>query len=248
MNPLKQEDLFQYVEQHIADFHRRRIESIGSLKLTHMLQRKNPYLFKAKYLPTSEQIVKGLVDAHISSQEETIFGNWLEGLAIFVAGKVYGGRKSGILGIDLELDKEGIRYIVTIKSGPNWGNSSQVKKMIQDFQTAQKTLRTSNSGLQVLAVNGCCYGRDPNPDKGAYIKLCGQAFWAFLSGDEELYKTIIEPVGYQARQRNEAFLESYWPMVNRMAQEFARDFCRSDGSIDWQRLVAYNSAEKPSKL
>ena len=31
-------------------------------------------------------------------------------------------------GIDLEFDKDGVRYIVTIKSGPNWGNSSQIGK------------------------------------------------------------------------------------------------------------------------
>lgn len=43
-----------------------------------MLKRKNPYLFKAKYVLTAEQIVKNIVDAHISSNEETIFGDWLE--------------------------------------------------------------------------------------------------------------------------------------------------------------------------
>lgn len=59
------------------------------------------------------------MDAHISSNEETVFGDWLEGLAIFINSKVYDGRKSGITGIDLEFDKDGIRYIVTIKSGPN---------------------------------------------------------------------------------------------------------------------------------
>ena len=43
-----------------------------------MLKRKNPYLFKAKYVLTAEQIVKNIVDAHISSNEETIFSDWLE--------------------------------------------------------------------------------------------------------------------------------------------------------------------------
>jgi hypothetical protein len=81
-------------------------------------------LFKAKDTTTSEQIVRGIVDAHISSNEETIFGDWLEGLAIFINKKVYGGRKSGIPNIDLEFDNNEIRYIITIKSGPNWGNSS----------------------------------------------------------------------------------------------------------------------------
>src|SRR5690606_34979782 len=135
-------------------------------KLSQVLKRKNPYLFKAKYVLTAEQIIKGFVDAHISSNEETIFGDWLEGLAIFIKSKVFGGKKSGIKGIDLEFDKDNVRYIVTIKSGPNWGNSSQIEKLISDFKTAKKTLRTSNSKIMVTAINGCCYGRDNNPDKG----------------------------------------------------------------------------------
>lgn len=68
----------------IGDFHEKRLSSLDSLKLQNVLKRKNPYLFKAKHVLTSEEIIKGLVDAHISSNEETIFGDWLEGLAIFM--------------------------------------------------------------------------------------------------------------------------------------------------------------------
>src|SRR3989337_1452002 len=140
MKKLNLKDVLQYVEQNVGTFHQKRIQSLDGLKLSQVLKRKNPYLFKAKYVLTAEQIVKGLVDAHISSNEETIFGDWLEGLAIFINAKVYGGRKSGVQGIDLEFDKDNIRYIVTIKSGPNWGNSSQIKKMIADFNAASKKL------------------------------------------------------------------------------------------------------------
>ncbi len=143
MEKLKLNDVTQYVENNIGIFHQKRIQSLDKLKLSSVLKRKNPYLFKAKYVLTAEPIVKGLVDAHISSNEETIFGDWLEGLAIFINAKVYRGRKSGITGIDLEFDRNGTRNIVTIKSGPNWGNSSQIKKMITDFKTAKKALRTS---------------------------------------------------------------------------------------------------------
>jgi len=103
-----------------------------------------------------------------------------KGLAIFINDKVHDGRKSGIKGIDLEFDSNGKRNIVTIKSGPNWGNSSQIAKMVADFKTAKKTLRTSNSQLSIVAVNGCCYGRDNKPDKGDYFKYCGQGGQGFL--------------------------------------------------------------------
>lgn len=181
MTPLALSDVSTYVEENIGTFHQKRIATLDDLSLSKVLKRKNPYLFKAKFVLTAEEIVRGLVDAHISSNEETVFGDWLEGLAIFINGKVYGGWKSGIPGVDLEFDKDGKRFIVTIKSCPNWGNSSQIAKMKSDFKTAAKTLRTSNSGIHVVAVNGCCYGKTRISDQGDYFKYCGQPFWEFIS-------------------------------------------------------------------
>lgn len=239
-------DVYKYVENNIGIFHQKRIQSIDKLELKKILKRKNPYLFKAKNVLTAEQIVKGFVDAHVSSNEEAIFGDWLEGLAIFINEKVYNGRKSGIPGIDLEFDEEDKRYIVTIKSGPNWGNSSQIAKMKTDFTRAKRTLRTSNSKLNIVAVNGCCYGRDNKPDKGDYFKYCGQRFWSFISGNKELYMDIIEPLGYKAKEKNEKFTESYSKMINRFTIEFSNTFCKSNGEIDWDQLVKFNSALKAS--
>lgn len=244
MKKLNLKDVRQYVEENIGVFHEKRIQSLDSLKLSQVLKRKNPYLFKAKHVLTSEQIIKSLIDAHISSSEEGIFGDWLEGLAIFINEKVYGGRKSGITGIDLEFDSNGTRNIVTIKSGPNWGNSSQIAKMRSDFTTAKKTLRTSNSQLNIVAVNGCCYGQDNNPDKGDYYKYCGQRFWEFISGNPELFTQIIEPLGYKAKERNEAFMISFSQMINKFTKEFSNTFCDDDGNIDWNKLVVFNSAAK----
>ena len=150
MEQLNITDVTQYVEENIGVFHQKRIDSLNRLKLKTVLKKKNPYLFRAKHLLTAEQIIRSLTDAFVSSQEETIFGDWLEGLAIFINQKVYEGWKSGITGIDLEFDKGHARHIVTIKSGPNWGNSSQIAKMKSDFLTASRTLRTSNSGLLFL--------------------------------------------------------------------------------------------------
>ncbi len=240
---LKTADVTQYVENHIGDFHRKRVDRLQKLKLRDVLRKKNPYLFKAKYLLTSESIVKSLADAFISSQEETIFGNWLEGLVIFVNKKVYGGWKSGVQGIDLEFDRNDARYIVAIKSGPNWGNSSQVKKMKSDFARARRTLRTSSSDIDVRAVNGCCYGKDNRPDKGEYFKYCGQVFWEFISGEEDLYRSIIEPLGHQAKERNDKFLESYARVINKFTREFVDGFCKRDGDIDWDKLVEFNSGK-----
>lgn len=242
MKNLNLMDVLEYVENNIGNFHKKRISSLDKLKLSTVLKRKNPYLFKAKHILTADAIVRGIVDAHISSSEEGIFGDWLEGLAIFINEKVYGGKKSGIIGIDLEFDKDGKRYIVNIKSGPNWGNSGQIAKMVSDFKTVKRTLRTSNSGITIVAINGCCYGRDNKPDKGDYFKYCGQKFWEFISGDSDLYTGIIEPLGHKAKEKNEEFIEIYSQVINKFIREFSNEFCDSNGAIEWEKFVKFNSS------
>ncbi len=244
MQKLNLTDVSKYVEDNISSFHKKRIESLDTLRLKNVLKRKNPYLFKAKYLLSADEIIKKIIDAHISSHEETIFGDWLEELAIFINKKVYNGWKSGITGIDLEFDKDNIRYIVTIKSGPNWGNSSQIAKMKTDFIKARRTLRTSNSNLHVIAVNGCCYGINNNRDKGDHFKYCGQDFWEFISGNKNLFIDIIDPLGHKAKERNEAYMSSYSNMVNKFIREFTTDFCNDTGEIEWVKLLKFNSGAK----
>lgn len=244
MPKVKTEDVVTYVEANIGTFHQKRLQSIQGLKLSHILKRKNPYLFKAKNILTAQDLVKNLIDAHLSSQEETIFGDFLEGLSIFINQKVYGGQKSSSEGIDLEFSKERVRYIVAIKSGPNWGNSSQIRRMIDNFNKAKKILRTSNSNtLNIAAINGCCYGKDNQPDKGEYFKYCGQRFWEFISGDSSLFVDIIEPLGHQAKQKNEEFIETYAQIINLFTQEFNETFC-NNGLVSWEKLVKFNSSSE----
>ena len=241
MQQVDLKDVVQYVEGHIGNFHQKRLESLKALKLKEILGRKNPYLYRAKNILTAHDLIKSLLDAFLSSQEEAIFGEFLEDLAIFVCGKVFDGRKSTTEGIDLEFDKSGKRYIVTIKSGPNWGNSSQITKMREYFKKAKKVLRTNARGMEIIAVNGCCYGRDMKPDKGDYFKFCGARFWEFISGNKALYIKIIEPLGHKAKEKNEEFLDAYSKLINLFTLKFSEDFC-VNGVIDWNALVRFNSS------
>ena len=104
MGKITESDIRQHIETHIPDFHRNKLQSLGKLRLKQVLLRKNPYLFRAKNLNSAGELVKSLLDAYLSSQEETIFGGFLETLAIFICGRVYGGRESTAEGIDLEFE------------------------------------------------------------------------------------------------------------------------------------------------
>lgn len=180
----------------------------------------------------------------MSSQEEGLFGDFLENLAIFINAKAFGGRKSAAEGIDLEFTRDAIDYIVAIKSGPNWGNSQQIKRMRQNFLQAKRIKRTNNkTGNRTVAVNGCCYGIENQPDKNDYYKYCGQVFWEFISGDENLYFEIIKPLGHKAKEKNEDFAAAYAKIINSFTAEFTDEFCVA-GTIDWQKLLVFNSGKK----
>jgi Type II restriction endonuclease EcoO109I len=108
-----------------------------------------------------------------------MLGGFLERLAVFAAEKAYAAKsESTTTGIDIEMDKAGVRYFVAVKSGPSWGNSSQLAKMRTDFKAAAKVYRQNADALPVQFVNGCCYGKQAkkSEDKGDYLKLCGQRF------------------------------------------------------------------------
>lgn len=236
-------EVAQFIREAIPDFHRKRLESLGSLKLNNVLKRKNPYLYRAINISTASELVTGIVDAHLSSREETVFGAFLENIAIYACSIALKGFKSGIEGIDLEFISNDIRYIVTIKSGPDWGNSSQITKMRQNFRRATVILKQTGAVKKVQAINGCCYGIG-HTDKGDYEKICGESFWTLISGDPKLFIDIIEPLGNKAKERNEAFLMEYSKVINLFTKEFLDNFCGSDGLIDWEKLVRFNSAAK----
>ena len=248
-----------YVEENIGEFHQNRLDKIKELQLNDILRRKNPYLFRAKS-QTVIPLVTGIMDAFLSSQEEGLFGNWMEGVAVYVAQQVYGGYKPSpeeLVGIDLVFVKRGTVYIVDVKSGPNWGNSSQVTKMYLNFRECVSLLEPKYPGKSIIPVNGCMYGRDNKPRKEGkikeagqivdiveYWKLCGQDFWQFISDDSRLYIDIIEPLGYRAKERNTRFQEEYDSFLNRLVRDFLNTYCNEDGSIAWGKLTQFVSKSK----
>jgi len=185
-----------------------------------------------------------------SSQKEFILSGFLEEVAVFICKKVYRAHgKSAPKGLDLEFDKGGKRSVVTIKSRPVWGNCGQIEKMRLYFKATSNVDRQYRDVLPLLCVNGCCYGKQPrqSEDKGDYLKLCGQRFWEFISGDHELYIKIVGPIGHKATERNTEFLAQYELVLDRFTDIFRRIVCDSANNILWDKLTKISS-EAPSSL
>ena len=101
MNPLDFDSVRIYVNNNIDDFHMRKLASLERLTLP-LLLRKNPYLFRAKNIKNANELIVGLLEAFLSSSEEKLFGDFLEGLAVFIAEQTCNGHKSAAQGVDLE--------------------------------------------------------------------------------------------------------------------------------------------------
>ena len=250
MEKLNIDEIIDFVNKNISIFHQSKLNTLKSINLKRLLKKTNPYLFKAKNITIAGDLVKSVLDAFLSSSEEKLFGDFLEELAVFISCKTCNGRKSAATGIDLEFVNKGTHYLVSVKSGPNWGNSSQQRKQELDFQKAVKVIKQSKYNLNVEPVLGICYGKVKTSYVRGYLKVVGQNFWYLISEDENLYTDIIEPLGYKAKQHNAKFKKQKSKLINLFTQEFLTDFC-DDGVISWKKLVEFNSGnldlKKPTK-
>ncbi len=233
----------------IKPFYETRLDKLELARLSAILKRKNPYLFKAKNIETAGDLAKSILDAFLSSQEETIFGDLMENLAIHVCHEVFGGKKAKegkYRSVDLIFDREKKTYIVGIKSGPNWGNSDQVNTMKRNLKIAKRLIRSELGKNNIVSINGCIYGRDHRPHKVnkdtdlSYYKICGQAFWELISGDDQLYKKIIQPLDREAKKRDDVFKELYVKKINEMTKDTVNLFYVKD-NLDWDKIIDYVS-------
>ena len=241
MKPLDLRAVEEHVNDTIVDFHDRRLKSLEELTLAKLLK-KNPYLFRAKNVMTAGELINGFLDAFLSSSEEKLFGDFLENLAVFVAERTSGGHKSTAPGVDLEFFNANIHYVVSVKSGPNWGNSSQQSKLADDLRNAVRRVRQSQMALNIQPVLGICYGktRTTHHPRG-YMKVVGQNFWYLISENKNLYTDIIAPIGHRAKEHNERFICERSKLANRVTKAFIDDYCDESGAIDWLRLVRSTS-------
>ncbi len=164
------------------------------------------------------------------------------GLPVFVAQQTSAGHKSAAPGVDLEFFNNDIHYVVSVKSGPNWGNSSQQSKLAQDLRDAVRRVKQSNHSVNVQPVLGICYGKTRTTHTSSgYLKVVGQNFWYLISESKDLYSEIIKPIGYRAREHNERFAQERGKLANRLTRKFIENYCAVSGAIDWLKLVKSNS-------
>ena len=233
------EELEALISRCLRDFYERRIQKVSGLRLRQSLRRKNPYLFKALGIQKASEIVERLLTDSLSSSDESIFGD-----AFFepVARIVSGGTVSDASGVDFVVETENRITSVAMKSGPNPYNASQKSKQSLDFVAVRSRLYKMHKEFDPVLGHG--YGRRNSPNSGLlYRDSSGQAFWHEMTGDSDFYLKLIRLMRDEPTKHRQEYQPKWDAAVNRFTAEFVRDYCLSDGSIDWEKLVRLVSGE-----
>ena len=242
-NSYDEQAVVQAIASALEIFYGTLIEKIDGLNIQKVMKRKNPYLYRAKAMQSATEIVDSVLTSFVSSSEETIFGNcFFEPIAIAASG----GNKALAEGIDIMIQNNETNTIsaIAVKSGPSVFNADSKKRQEQNFTAASKLAQQAKARYE--AYIGYCYGKKKESGRGKpkmYQELAGKRFWAELTGDEDFYIKIIEYMGTMPEKYVADYKESYNRAANRLVREFANSFCREDGSIDWEKLVEFNSGD-----
>ena len=242
-NSYDEQAVVQAIASALETFYGTLIEKIDGLNIQKVMKRKNPYLYRAKAMQSATEIVDSVLTDFVSSSEETIFGNcFFEPIAIAASG----GNKALAEGIDIMIQNNETNTIsaIAVKSGPSVFNADSKKRQEQNFTAASKLAQQAKARYE--AYIGYCYGKKKESGRGKpkmYQELAGKRFWAELTGDEDFYIKIIEYMGTMPEKYVADYKESYNRAANRLVREFANSFCREDGSIDWEKLVEFNSGD-----
>jgi len=238
-NHYNEPEVIKAVAIALDNFYKSLIVNLGKLNIKKIMGRKNPYLFRAKAINGASQIVDALLMAFVSSSEETIFGNsFFEPIATATAR----GQKALAEGIDITIENDDTIYAIAVKSGPHVFNRASKKKQGENFVAAQKLAQQVKK--RFVAIVGYGYGKKNPSKKGQpkiYEEIAGQAFWTMLTGDEDFYLKLIRFMKTLPEKHIEEFRDVYQKTMNKLLREFTLEFCNEDGSIDWEKLVRFNS-------
>jgi hypothetical protein len=205
------------------------------------LARKNPYLFRAIGTERASEIVTQILQAYLSSSDETIFG---ESYFEQIANNLPNVKVSEAKGVDLIVDEEKVIDAYAVKSGPNPFNSSAKAKQNSEFQELRSRLLKLHKAFDpVLAYS---YGnRTRQPDSSRiYRETSGQEFWKELTGDDDFYLKLIRLMRNIPLERKMEYRKVWDAAINRFEHEFIEEFCFPNGEIDWEKLTRFVSQRK----
>jgi len=149
---ISDEYLDEIVDEALRPFYKDRISKLRKLRLRTILQSKNIYMFRAMGIRTIPDFIRAILSAFTSSSDESKFGrDFFEPIIRSVSKGEFTSKR----GMDLLLITEAEYADMTVKSGPNWGNSDQWKQMDQRFIAAVSAYMTHKDAKKYVGILAC---------------------------------------------------------------------------------------------
>jgi hypothetical protein len=198
------DDLRSAILHHLAQLNAE-AESVKSSEDPETLDKERNQLFLAWAYDSPADALRCDPVQKEQSSKETFFGKFIEQVSREVAlrnpnfANVDSG---GTHGVDLRLveHKTKRRVLISVKSGKNWGNSSQWKQQHVEFSAAAKSHRKSYDYQHTVGIVGQAWDCSvPAILSGSVFRIGGQAYWWYLSGGN---RELCQELGVLINRKN----------------------------------------------
>lgn len=214
------------------------LESINrkGISIPELLGKCNPYELAVNCM-TAEGLIDFIMQSHKQTSSKTIWGNYLESIAVRICGLTLGGFKSKEVCTDLEWSIEGKNHYRGWKSSPKWCNADQKRAV----NTKEKSMMLNENfgSFKVLTSYGKTTKRTTT---NSFIQLSGQDAWEEISGDSELYNKVMVGI-HNNNNTIGQFLENIYISDRDKSIRWVTDnFINEDNTINFIKINNYVSS------
>lgn len=232
------QEIIVSIEQSLLDFQTRRLDGLQNVAARKLLKNKNPFLFAATGVESVGALAYRLLDAFLSSSEETIMGN-----AFFepIARAACQGTKSSAAGVDIDVVVNGVHRAIAVKSGTKVFNSSSKKKQDDCFRAVLQ--RHMGSGVPVECIVGYAYGctRFRPSKKFVFAQMAGRVFWSYMTGDDAFHYFLFDRIRSGHEQYASQYERAKEETLARLTDEIRLELGTEGGSVNWEAFIRMNS-------
>jgi hypothetical protein len=229
----------KFIRKEITKFHNKKIKKIRNLS-TRELINGDPFLVAMNNVNTGLCWIRQCVDRIVFASEETLRGHVYENIAKFIL-KLRFKEITLDSPVDIVLEGKHNIFLIEIKSGSSWGNSSQWFALRKHFEAAEKQINLMKINKSVIKLLGICYGNSRHIERDdGIIELRGPAFWTFVSGSTNFYFTLGKLCNSNSKlYAKKVELEKHKTIL-RLMEQFKGNVCYNNGEINKKKLLELN--------
>jgi hypothetical protein len=214
------------------------LETIKRKKISFpkLLAKSNPYEL-AVSCDTIECLVEFVLASHKQTSSKTIWGNYLETIALNISKLTINGYKSKEECTDIEWIFDGIKHYRGWKSSPKWCNADQ--KRTANLKV-NELIDTEDFGSFKILTS---YGKTTEKKvSNGFIQLSGQDAWNEIGLDNEIYNKVMSSIMDNSKIIG-LFLENiYISDKDRIITWMKDNFLNNDNTINFIKINKYVSS------